>query len=202
MPVLESKPAGGFYAKAKIKGVVVTFHLTALGQKRLLDAGIQSGGKFPLALLADLARQGHAWTPPSVARKTGIFYAQQFDLNLAGDEAAEPLFAACTDDGSYDDLHLIAWESKRKPVVELLCGSCRAARSEPFTLSIPLPLLSLAALTQLEAQGKLAPGDPVGRGLREAFTADLSATWEAFRRQTAQRQSDLGFAMPDELRLR
>jgi hypothetical protein len=201
MPVLESKPAGGFQAKAKIKGVVVTFHLTPLGQKRLLDAGIQPGGKFPLALLADLAHQGHAWTPPGVAEKTGIFYAQQFDLNLAGDEAAERLFAACTEDGSYDDLHMVAWESKHKTTVKLLCGGCRAALSERFTLNVPLPLLSLAALTQLETQGKLPPGDPVVRTLREAFTADLSATWDVFRRQNAQRQSDLGFTLPDELRL-
>jgi hypothetical protein len=36
------------------------FHLTPLGQKRLLEAGIGPGRKFPLAMLADLARQGHA----------------------------------------------------------------------------------------------------------------------------------------------
>jgi len=52
MPILESKPGGGYCAKATINRVVVTFHLTPLGQKRLLDAGIQPGKKFPLALLA------------------------------------------------------------------------------------------------------------------------------------------------------
>lgn len=202
MPLLETKPSGGYCAKAKIKGVVVTFHLTPFGQKRLLHAGIQPSGKFPLTLLADLARQGHAWTAPSVAEKAGIFYAEQFDLNLAGDEAAESLFAACTDDGSYDDLHLVAWKSPHKTTVKLLCGGCRSALPERFSLSVPLPLLSLDTLTQLEAQGKLPPGDAVVRALREAFTADLSATWETFRRQSAQRQAGLNLDMPDELGLR
>lgn len=178
MPLLESKPTGGFQATAKIKGVVVTFHLTPLGQKCLLDAGIAPGQKFPLALLADLARQGHAWTPPSVARKTGIYYAQQFDLNLAGDEAAERLFAACTECASYADLHLVAWKSKPKAKVKLLCGDCRAGLSGRLALSVPLSLLALPALAQLESQGKLPSGDPVVRALRQAFTADLSAAWE------------------------
>ena len=202
MPLLEPKPTGGYFAKANIKGVAVTFHLTPFGQKRLLDAGIQPGKKFPLALLADLARAGHAWTPPSVAEQAGIFYAEQFDLNLAGDEAAERYFAACTNDGKLDELHLVAWQSAGRPTVKLLCGACRAALPERFMLSVPLPLLSLAALSQLEAQGKLSAGDAVASGLREALTADLSATWETFRRQNAQRQTGLNFDMPDELGLR
>jgi hypothetical protein len=202
MPLLESKPSGGYCAKASIKGVAVTFHLTPSGQKRLLDAGIQPGKKFPLALLADLARQGHAWTPPSVAEQTGICYAEQYDLNLAGDETAERYFAACTDDGKLDDLHLVAWEVDGRPVVKLLCNACRANLPERFKLSVPLPLLGLAALARLEAQGKTPANDPVVRGLREGLAADLSATWETLRRQTAQRQADLGFDMPDELGLR
>jgi hypothetical protein len=202
MPVLEPKSAGGLVAKAKIKGIVVTFHLTPFGQKRLLDAGIQPSTKFPLALLADLARQGHAWTPPSTAEKAGLFCAEQFDLTLEGDEAVERLFAACSDDGSYDDLHLDAWESARKATVKLLCGKCRAALPERFTLNVPLPLLSSNVLAQLEAQGKLPTGDPVVRGLREALAADLFATWETFRRKKAQRQAGLGFDMPGELGLK
>jgi hypothetical protein len=202
MPVLEPNPTGGFVAKATIKNILVAFHLTPFGQKRLLEAGIEPGKKFPLALLADLAHQGHAWVPPTVAEKTGINWAQQFDLSLAGDEKAEPLFIACTSDGKYDDLHLVAWETKKKTAVKVLCGACRAALPERFTLNIPLPLLSIRTMKQLEAQGKLPPDETVVRSLRESLSADLSAMWEEFRRHKAQRQTALGFDFPGELGLK
>ncbi len=201
MPLLETKNAGGYFAKANINGVVVSFHLTPFGQRQLLDAGIQPGKKFPLALLADLARAGHAWTTPSMAEQAGIFYAEQFDLNLVGDESAEGLFAACTNDGKLDDLHLVAWESSGRPILKLLCGACRAELPERFTLNVPVTLLSLGALSQLEAQGKMPAGDSVLGRLRESLAADLSASWEAFRRQNASRQAGLNFDRPDELDL-
>jgi hypothetical protein len=202
MPILEAKKGGGYVAKATINKVVVTFHLTAFGQKRLVEAGIEPGRKFPLALLADLAKEGHAWTPPSVAEKSGLNWAQQYDLNLAGDEAAERLFATCTDCPSYDDLHLVAWESKRGSTAKLLCSGCRGALPERFTLSVPLPLLSVVSLTQLEAQGKLPPGSAVVSKLRESMAADMSATWQAFRRQKSQRQERFDLQTPGELELR
>ncbi len=131
-----------------------------------------------------------------------MFYAEQFDLNLPGDEGVEFLFAACTNDESCEDLHLVAWASPRKTTVNLLCGKCRAEMPERFTLSIPVSLLSLSALTQLEVQGKLPEGDQVVRSLRDALAADLSATWEVFRGQNAQREAGLSFDLPDELGLR
>lgn len=201
MPVLEAKPTGGHWARATIKETLVTFHLTPLGQKRLLDAGIVPGRKFPLALLADLARQGHAWTSRSAAEKTGLHWVPQLDLNLEGDEEAEGLFLACTDCGSYDDLHLLAWESQGTHAAALHCPSCRTAMPERFTLNLPLPLISLAALAQLEAQDKINAADPVVIRLREALAADLSATWEAYRQQRTRRQTSFGFGTPGELPL-
>ena len=201
MPLLEAKPKGGYVAKAKIKGGVVTFHLTALGQKRLLDAGILPGTKFPLALLADLARQGHAWTTPTVAMRSGIHWAQQFDFNLSGDEAAEPWFASCAECGGYDDLHLAAWEVKRAGATQVLCRECRGRRTERFTLSVPLSLVTLAALGQLEAQGLLPAGNATSATLRQWLANDLSAEWEKFRKLQAPRQPGLGLAFGDELKL-
>jgi hypothetical protein len=201
MPLLESKSGGGYCAKATIKGAAVTFHLTPFGQKRLTEAGIQPGTKFPLALLADLARQGHAWTPPSVAEKTGINWAQQFDFNLAGDESAEPLFTCCADCNGYDDLHLAAWETKRAAAAKVLCRECRGKLPERFTLSVPLSLVTLAALTQMEAQNKLSAGNLTIASLRQSLAKDLSAEWEKFRQHQAHRQSGLGFEFGDELKL-
>ncbi len=201
MPLLQPKPNGGYCAKATIKGVAVTFHLTPLGQKRLLDAGIQPGTKFPLALLADLARQGHAWTPPSTAEKTGLNWAQQFDFNLSGDESAEPLFVCCADCNGYDDLHLTASKSKRALAARVLCEHCRGKLLERFTLSVPLSLVTLPALSQMEAQGKLPMENPAVRLLRQWLTNDLSTEWEKFRKLTAQRQAGLRLDLPGELSL-
>ena len=200
MPLLESKP-GGYCAKATIKGAAVTFHLTAFGQKRLLEAGIQPGTKFPLALLADLARQGHAWTPPSMAEKTGINWAQQFDFNLAGDEKAEPLFASCAECSGYDDLHLVAWKSKRAATAKILCAGCRGKWPERFTLSVPLSLVTLAALSQLEAQSELPPEAPAVASLRQSLAKDLTTEWDKFRQANQHRQTGLGLGFDNELRL-
>jgi len=201
MPLFEPKFGGGFCAKATIKGVVVTFHLTPTGQKRLSDAGVQPDKKFPLALLADLARQGHAWTPPSIADKTDIAFAQQFDLNLAGDEAAERMFTACTDCASYDDLHLVAWQSAKRSRVAILCAGCRVALAERCALSVPLPLVSLESLSQLEAQGKLPAQSQLLLALRRSLANDLSAEWERFRQSENQRQRALRLELPGELKL-
>jgi len=201
MPLLEPKSGGGFCAKATIKGVVVTFHLTPTGQKWLLDAGVQTGKKFPLALLADLARQGYAWTPSSIADKTDIAFAQQFDLNLAGDEAAERMFTACADCGGYDDLHLVVWQSAKRGRVAILCGSCRSALAERCSLSVPLPMITLESLSQLEAQGKLPAQSQILLALRRCLANDLSAEWEKFRRSKGQRQRALRLELPDELKL-
>jgi hypothetical protein len=201
MPVLESNPSGGHWARASIKGTLVTFHLTALGQKRLLDAGVVPGRKFPLALLADLARQGHAWTSRTTAQRTGIAWARQQELTLDGDEGAEALFASCTDCGGFDDLHLLAWGDGDQASCGILCPACRLALSERVGLSVPLGLVSLAALAQLEAQGKVRAKDPAVVRLREAFAADLSAFWVKYSRHKAQRQAGLGLSACGELPL-
>jgi len=202
VPVLESNPSGGHWAKAAIKGTTVTFHLTATGQKRLLDAGVIAGRKFPLALLADLARQGHAWTSRTTAQKTGIAWARQHEFNLEGDEAAERLFTSCTDCGGFDDLHLHAWEVDGQARCGVLCSACRLAASEGVVVSMPVGLVSLGGLASLEAQGKVRTGDAGVAQLRESLAADLSAFWEKYGRQKSRRQAELGLSTSDELPLR
>jgi hypothetical protein len=61
MPVFYQRTDGsGFYAKACIQVSIVTFQLTARGAARLREAGVDSGGKFPLRLLMALYRPGDA----------------------------------------------------------------------------------------------------------------------------------------------
>ena len=127
MPLLEPKPTGGYFAKASIKGVAVTFHLTPFGQKRLLDAGIQPGKKFPLALLADLARQGHARTPPSVAEQSGLFYAEQFDRTSR--VTKKP--SACSPPARTMGSSTTCISSPGKPVAEARRNFCAVAVVRP-----------------------------------------------------------------------
>ena len=150
---------------------------------------------------AALARQGHAWTSRTTAQQTGIAWARQREFNLDGDEAAEGLFASCTDCGSFDDLHLLAWGDGDQASCGILCPACRLALSERVGLSVPLGLVSLSALAQLEAQGKVPPTNPVVARVREAFAADLSAFWVNYSRHKAQRQADLGLSACGDLPL-
>lgn len=50
------------YVLTAIRGAVVTFQLSAEGEKRLAAAGIGPGEQFPRALLLDLYRMGDTYT--------------------------------------------------------------------------------------------------------------------------------------------
>ena len=204
MPVLCQRADGSWcFAKASIRGAIVTFQLTERGVARLREAGVEPGGKFPLRLLLALYRPGDAFTlKGGTGPKAGYHEAEQFQFGFEENTAAEPLFPACTDTGSMDDLHLVVVaEADGVPVVKLLCPERRAAVAARTTLSLPLPLATLDALSRLTQLGKLPPGSEVVRTLREHLTEDLSAAWEAFRRQRGHRQAGLGLGLAGELGL-
>jgi hypothetical protein len=67
---------------------------------------------------------------------------------------------------------------------------------------VPLSLVTLTALGQMEAQSKLPAGNSTVASLRRWLANDLSAEWEKFRHLNAQRQLGLGFEFGDELKLR
>lgn len=76
MPVLKSYTNdSGHYILASVRGSVITFQLNHNGFKRLADVGVGVGDRFGLHLLADLTRDGDAFT-----RRSGPGYheAEQF----------------------------------------------------------------------------------------------------------------------------
>ena len=82
MPVFYQRSDGsGFYAKACIQGSIVTFELTERGAAKLREAGVESGGKFPLRLLIVLFRPGDAFTlKGGTGPKAGYHEAEQFSF--------------------------------------------------------------------------------------------------------------------------
>jgi hypothetical protein len=204
MPVFYQRTDGsGFYAKACIQGSIVTFQLTARGAARLREAGVESGGKFPLRLLMALYRPGDAYTlKGGTGPKAGYHEAEQFAFGFEENQSAERLFPACSETGSYDDLHLVVYDDGGKTTAKLLCPQARAKVAATTTVSLPLALVTSETLTRLEMLGKLPAGSEVILAVRQSLADDLSAEWEAFRQLKAQRQSGLGFEFGDELKLK
>jgi len=204
MPVFYQRTDGsGFYAKACIQGNIVTFQLTARGAARLREAAVELGGTFPLRLLMALYRPGDAYTlKGGTGPKAGFQEAEQFAFSFEENQSAERLFPACSETGSYDDLHLVVYLDRGKITAKLLCPSARARVAAATTVSLPLALVSAESLTQLEILGKLPADSDVIQALRQSFADDWGAEWEAFRQLKAQRQSDLGIDFGDELKLR
>ena len=203
MPVFYQRTDGsGFYAKACIQGSIVTFQLTARGADKLREAGVEAGGKFPLRLLMALYRPGDAFTlKGGTGPKAGYHEADQFAFGFEENQSAERLFPACSETGSYDDLHLVVCDDGGKATAKLLCPQSRAKVAGKTTVNLPLALVSLESLARLETLGKLPLDCDVVRSLRQSLADDLSAEWDTFRRLKAQRQSGLGFDFPDELKL-
>jgi len=198
MPVLKSYTNGsGHYIHASVRGAVVTFQTTKRGVEKLTAAGVQSGVRFALRLLADLTRTGDAYT-----HRGGVeFYqAEQFEFDFKESQESEALFPACAVTGTFDDLHLVAHEADGETRTELLAPSARAALGR-IKLSVPLSILSPSALTALETTGQLPEGTVAVAALRRWYAEDASAEWDRLRREREKRQQGFSFDLPGELKL-
>ena len=199
MPVLKSYTDGsGHYIHASVRGAVVTFQTTQRGVEKLTAAGVQSGVRFALRLLADLTRTGDAYT-----HRGGVaFYeAEQFEFDLNESQESKALFPACAITGTFDDLHLVIHEFGDEMRTELLAPPARTALPGRIKLSVPLSILSPSALTMLETTGQLPEGTAPVAALRRWYAEDASAEWERLRRERAQRQQGFAFDVPGELKL-
>lgn len=201
MPVLQSYADGsGHYIRGSVHGSVVTFQLTAHGFDRLTAAGIGSGDRFGLTLLADLTRSGDAFTRRGGA---GFHEAEQFEFDFSESESreSEKLFPVCSVTGGFDGLHLVVHGTAGEQEVQLLAPEARGNLAGRILLSVPLPLLSLQALALLEDSGHVPPACPAVEDLRRWFRQDAAAEWDRLRRQREARQQALPFGSSDELDL-
>ena len=83
------------YVLTAIRGAVVTFQLTADGEKKLAAARIGPNEQFPRALLLDLYRTGDAFTGGSAAASLALDSAGQLEMDFANDPDPETAFPAC-----------------------------------------------------------------------------------------------------------
>lgn len=201
MPVLKSYTDGsGHYIHASVCGAVVTFQTTTRGVEKLAAAGVQSGERFALRLLADLTRTGDAYTRHG---GVGFHEAEQFVFEFESKESqeSEALFPACAVTGTFDDLHLVTHEAEGETRTELLAPTARTALTGRIKLSVPLSILSPSVLTTLETTGQLPEGTPAVAALRRWYAEDASAEWDRLRREREQRQQGFAFDVPGELKL-
>ncbi len=182
MPVLKAYTDGrGHYIHASVHGAVVTLQITPTGVAKLENAGIASGERFDLRLLADLTKAGQAYT----RRKSPDYYeAEQFTFGFFDEsesDESESLFPACEATGSFEDLHLVVAGVDASARVQLLSCDARDALAEAIHLSIPISVLSPAVLAALEAGGHVSPDAEPIRRLRDWFMQDAHLEWERLR---------------------
>jgi hypothetical protein len=203
MPILKSyKNAEGHYILASVRGSVITFQLTEQGYDRLSEIGIKDGSRFHLGLLADLNRDGHAYTG---GRGVAYHEAEQFEFIFDTTESkeSEDMFPACKVTGRFDDLHLVAIKEGEQLTAQLLALEAISTRSGSIHLIVPITILNPGALDWLERSGHVPQGSEVIQLLKEWFHKESSAEWERLRKsKNTGRQQALGLDAPDELKLR
>lgn len=197
MPVLKSYTnSPGYYIHASVRGSVVTFQLTERGFDRLSAVGVGLGEYFGLTLLADLTREGDAFTR---RRGPGYHEAEQFELDFKESSESEALFPACSVTGRFDDLHLVVQKDSDELRVQLLVADERDRVTGTIHLSVPLAIISPAVLDQLESTEHLPAGCPVVQELRQWLRQDASAEWDRLRQTRNVRQGSLPLGVPGEL---
>lgn len=190
MPLLE-KYAGrdAYYVLTRINDAVVTYQLTAGGERKLASAGVSAGQHFERALLLDLYRTGDAYAPghefPEAVR------ANQLSLDLVGDPSPESAFPTCDGCRSVIDLHLELTGSRGARSAHLHCPSCRATPTAIADTSIPLTLLSRSLVTRLFGDLEVATRSANVIRYVSLLDAEFVQRWDAVRKQRATVQSQL-----------
>lgn len=192
MPVLHQYSNNAdYYVKSRLKGAIVTFQLTKIGQRQLLESGLRDGSKFPLSLLVPLWRAGDAYTGGSGIELPTDADTGQMAFDFPEDEQTEALLPVCQVTGRVDDLHLVVTTQSDALQAQVLSPGPRRELAATVVLNIPLPLLSLKAFGYLQQTGKL-PEDEVVSRLRDWYQEDINAYWERRRAERAAKPEQLG----------
>jgi hypothetical protein len=182
----ESRDA--YYAVTSIDGAVVTYQITPAGEQKLLKAGVVAGDAFDRALLLDLYRTGEAYAP-GVEFPEAV-WANQLEMDLAGDPNPESAFPVCDGCRSPKDLYLIVTGTADAWSMRLQCPDCRRGMPTPDTM-VPLALIDrpwLGRLLTIRAD----PGKSENVCRYEALLhAEFASRWDAVRKQRQPSQAQL-----------
>ena len=201
MPILhQCVEESAHYVWTKVKGGIVTFHLTAGGLERLQSVGVKAGMTFPRWLLLDLYRSGDVYTDNGRAQgiEAGILLPGEVDLPT--DPDPETLFPSCSTCGSLDNLHLVEIRLDG-PQLAILCPDCRTSRVERIDSSVPLPLVTRAMLSRLKEIKGIRKSDAAVRAHGELLERKFAKKWEALKRIKLAREWLVDGGIPEGTRL-
>lgn len=184
--LLKYENRDAYYAVTSIDGSVVTYQLTPAGERQLLKAGIVAGEAFDRALLLDLYRTGEAYAP-GVEFPEAV-WANQLEMDLAGDPSPESAFPVCDGCRSPADLHFTLTPDR---AAALHCPRCRAAATTIPAASIPLPLLTRTPLARLAELMPIATRSENVRRYEALQTAAFARHWELHRQHRSGHQPAL-----------
>ena len=184
MPLFQAKTGSVPTVLMKDNERVVAYTLTPQAAKQLRAAGVHSGQRFSAQVLAALIRSGQAHSPRTAAA------AGQGLLGFSGEETGNFL-PRCEMTGVTSDVHLVVYGEGTGTVAKLLGPEPRFVLQKVTQLSVPVTILSLAAVNQLETAQKLPPKSPAAATLREWFHQDFESAWAKLQRDNARKQEVL-----------
>lgn len=191
MPLFQAKSATGPVAITKDKDRIVAYTLTPDGVKKLREAGVRSGQEFPSRAFAALIRSGLAHSPrvadAAGQKQFGFDRHEEIDLHLP----------RCEMTGVTSDVHLVVYGDGIGTVVKLLGPEPRFVLQKVTQLSVPVTVLSLATVSQLETAQKLPLKSAATTTLRDWFRQDFESAWEKLQKENVRKQGVLTLG-PDE----
>jgi hypothetical protein len=192
MPRLHTyRNRSGSYILTCIRSAVVTFQLTAEGEKKLAAAGIVNGSQFNRAILLDLYRTGDAFTRGTGVDDPNLAAACQIEMDFTNDPDPESAFPVCDICRSVNDLYLTIAGNPDDLVAQLQCATCRALPTARPDSSIPLALLSRPTLSRLFQVKPVAVKASNVKQFEELLRAEFESKWEALRKRRGTSQKSL-----------
>jgi len=181
MPLFQPKTPAGPVALTKDIDRIVAYSLTPEGVKKLREAGVRSGQRFPSRALAALIRSGQAHSPrlADAAGQTQFGFDRQEETGLH--------LPRCEMTGVTSDVHLVVYGEAAGTVAKLLGPEPRFVLQKVTQLSVPVTVLSLATISQLETVQKLPPKSAAAATLREWFRQDFESAWAKLQKENARK---------------
>jgi hypothetical protein len=193
MPLFQSKSTTGPVVITKDKDRIIAYTLTPEGVKKLRAAGaagVRSGQEFPSRAFAALIRSGQAHSP-RVADAAG---QKQFGFDRS--DETDVHLPRCEMTGATSDVHLVVYGEGSGTVTKLLGPEPRFVLQKVTRLSVPVTVLSLATVSQLETAQKVPLKSTAAATLREWFRQDFESAWEKLQKENARKQGVLSLG-PD-----
>lgn len=193
MPLFLSKTGSAPSAFTKDCERNFSYTLTPSGAKHLRAVGVRNGQQFPAPILASLVRSGDAHSP-RLAKSPG-----QVRFDFAGDDTSDVL-PRCDMTGVTSDVHLVVYGDGSGTIAKLLGPEPRFVLQKVTQLSVPVSVLSLAAVGHLETAQKLPLKSPAAATLREWLRHDFENARQRIADDRARDQCVLALA-PNEAEL-